>query len=123
MHADSISGSNRFITCDSPQYLENGKTGEIVCQLEEDVFGIFWFIGTDIRNEEPIVTYKDSEKSGHGFLSGDYDVNWNGNLIIKEVSVLHDRNFTVMTTKTPLDTNPVYFTILVVVTGSYLSVP
>ncbi|KAJ8031883.1 hypothetical protein HOLleu_25234 [Holothuria leucospilota] len=81
--------------CESPQFLELGKLGIIGCSFHEGYFGIFWYNTTNYREDLPILTYKESAKSGVGFLSGEYDVFENGSLVIKEVSLRHETSFTI----------------------------
>ncbi|KAJ8034282.1 hypothetical protein HOLleu_21050 [Holothuria leucospilota] len=82
--------------CESPQYLEINQRGTIQCTFQDDAFGIYWYNSTDTVEEKPILNFQGSMKSGIGFTSGEYDVHPNGSLIINNVTVRHDNNFTVV---------------------------
>lgn len=67
-------------------------------------------------NEAPILYFKNSVKSGTGFTSGEYDVLENGSLVIRNVSLNHEHNFTVAYIRFQHEA-AVYFNIEVIVTG------
>lgn len=80
--------------CTSPQYIELAKKGTILCSLRE-VYAISWYNSTILRNEYPIIHYKNFKKSGSGYESGEFDIYPNGSLIITNVSLEHDHYFAV----------------------------
>ncbi|XP_071831344.1 uncharacterized protein [Apostichopus japonicus] len=79
--------------CNSPQYLEIGTEGTIQCYFPSDFLSVHWYNTTDFNNEEPVLNYRDSEKSGKGFTSGEFDIHPNGSLIINNVTLQHGNSF------------------------------
>ncbi|KAJ8049853.1 hypothetical protein HOLleu_02776 [Holothuria leucospilota] len=111
-----ILGANYVPPCASPQYVKFGGVGVLHCTFSDEFFGIFWYDTTDYINSFSIVNLKGSSKSGSGFLSGEFDVHLNGSLIIANVSLQHDRQFTVLKFNSPSDDpKPCYIQVIVVV--------
>lgn len=92
-----------------------GQKGTVVCGFYEGSFGTYWY-DTEDTNRKPFFYLQEHVKSGEGFELGDFDVHENGSLIIKSVSLDHDRIFTVVNLRTK-DSNPIEINIQVVVTG------
>lgn len=86
----SVHGLNEI--CTSPQYLELGETDVIQCFFADGFLAVLWYNSTA---EEAILTYKNNEKSGRGYMSGEFDIFPNGSLIIQNVSLSHERYFRV----------------------------
>lgn len=57
--------------------------------------GIQWFNSTE-DGTKPIITFVRSEKGGSGYISGNYDILPNGSLIITNVTLQHERVFSVV---------------------------
>ncbi|KAJ8050519.1 NLR family CARD domain-containing protein 4 [Holothuria leucospilota] len=88
--------STQDARCDSPQYLELGKSGTIICVFHRDFVRVLWYNTTDYLHTNPILHYNgESIKSGLGYESGEFDIFPNGSLIISEVSLEHDHTFKV----------------------------
>lgn len=80
--------------CNSPQFFEVGETATLNCSFPVDYFGIFWYNTADYIFAYPIVYLKDSIKAGEGYESGEFDINDDGSLVILNISLEHDHNFT-----------------------------
>lgn len=78
--------------CNSLQYLEIGMPGIIQCFFQEDLYAVSWFY---FERKESILLYKESEKRGIGYTSGEFDIFENGSLVIKNVSVDHETTYLV----------------------------
>ncbi|KAJ8048891.1 NLR family CARD domain-containing protein 4 [Holothuria leucospilota] len=89
--------------CDSPQYLEVGKQGMISCFFEEGFYVILWFNSRYDSDQEAILTLKSDSKTGKGLDSGEFDIYPNGSLIINNVSLKHDHDFSVIKLEYPTD--------------------
>ncbi|XP_071853143.1 uncharacterized protein [Apostichopus japonicus] len=86
---------NSFDPCKDLQYLEMYETGIIQCSFDDGFVGIQWYDSTK-EGTTPIITFVRSLKSGRGYMSGDYDIFPNGSLIVTNVTVQHDRVFSVV---------------------------
>ncbi|KAJ8049869.1 NLR family CARD domain-containing protein 4 [Holothuria leucospilota] len=86
--------------CVSTQYIEINSTGTIQCSFQEGFFGVIWYNSTDLFHDEAVLTMKDSVKSGRGFTSGKLDIYPNGSLIINNVSIADEGNYTVIKLET-----------------------
>lgn len=102
--------------CQSPQYLQFKKLGIIHCNLNDTFSAVFWYDSTNIFDDEPVVTFTHSIKGGQGYKSGEFDITPDGSLLILDVGLNHEKNFT-MARFASLDENPSTFTVCVVVTG------
>lgn len=102
--------------CQSPQYLEYGKSGVIQCIFHPDFHGVLWYDSTDTDLDVPFLKLIDSVKSGPGYHSDEYDVYSNGSLIIKNVSSTHDQTFTALEFVSATD-DPVRFDVDVTTIG------
>lgn len=100
--------------CDSPQYLEIGRTGVIQCTFGGDFYGIFWYKSVGLELGTAIIKVFANEKSGYGYNSGKYDIYPNGSLIINNVGYEHDRIFTAVKVGSLADV-PVHFQINVTI--------
>lgn len=88
-------GKQAEVKCVSPQYLEMETTGTINCSFNERFFAVLWYNTTNITQDEPIIHYQNTIKSGTGNSLDYYDIHRNGQLIIKNVSIEHERTFKV----------------------------
>lgn len=70
-------------------------TGTINCSFHERFFAVLWYNTTNITQDEPIIHYQNTIKSGTGNSLDYYDIHQNGQLIIKNVSIEHERTFKV----------------------------
>lgn len=112
----NFSGTYGEDNCISPQYLERGSMGIIHCSFLNAFYGVLWYNTTDVENFESVVSFVESVKNGKGFLTEEYDIRSDGSLIIKNVSLKHETNFTVLKLDTRFDSPSNYFTINVVIT-------
>lgn len=101
--------------CDSPQYLEYGRNGTVQCLFQKNFVSLLWYNSTDTVVDAPIVTYTQSVKSGRGFESGEFDIFSNGSLVIHEVGLVHEHNYTVAKF-TDLNEEPTVLVVRVIVT-------
>ncbi|KAJ8047938.1 NLR family CARD domain-containing protein 4 [Holothuria leucospilota] len=99
--------------CTTPQYLEIGKEGLVNCSFHENFFGVFWYNSTDTVSNKPILKLINSAKSGEGYMSGEFDVQPNGSLIINNVSLVHSHVFTVAKFSSQSD-DPVRFAVSII---------
>ncbi|PIK51573.1 hypothetical protein BSL78_11535 [Apostichopus japonicus] len=105
--------------CDPLQYLGIGEMGTIKCSFDAQFYSVFWYNSSDTVNDEPILNFKETVKSGRGYLSGEYDVADDGSLIINETTLQHERTFTALLFRTrsePPKTNTV--SVIITVTPS-----
>lgn len=108
-------GAGNAEICNPVQYVERGNRGTIYCSFGEDSHNIFWYDTLDV-SKNPIFYLEDNVKSGEGFTSGEFDIHANGSLIINNVSLGHEHNFTVLQLQRA-DSYPIVLNIQVVVTG------
>ncbi|PIK62479.1 hypothetical protein BSL78_00576 [Apostichopus japonicus] len=87
----SIGGS-----CQENIYLEVGKQGVVPCHIVDfNIFG--WINGHgDVTKTPPFIYMEGSQIHGQGYKSGDYDMHPNGSLIINEVNLTNEVNYTVL---------------------------
>ncbi|KAJ8041330.1 NLR family CARD domain-containing protein 4 [Holothuria leucospilota] len=109
------SGADLQEGCEPLQYLELGQRGTIQCYFREGFLGVFWYESEDFANDDPILSYKDSEISGAGYKSGEFSIWPNGSLIINNVSIAHDHVYTAIKLNT-LDDDPFPHTVNVTTT-------
>lgn len=82
--------------CKSPQYLEIGTSGTIVCSFSDNFSSIHWYYKLTITEGPATVSYiKNQNVEGAGYDSGEFDIRSDGSLIINNVSVEHEIKFTV----------------------------
>ncbi|KAJ8018041.1 NLR family CARD domain-containing protein 4 [Holothuria leucospilota] len=89
--------------CPPIQYLVLGTTGIIHCSFQEGFFGVLWYNTTDVSYHDAILTVSEGEKSGTGYLAGEYDVFANGSLVVYNVSKWHESKFTMLLLKSTSD--------------------
>ncbi|KAJ8048547.1 NACHT, LRR and PYD domains-containing protein 1b allele 4 [Holothuria leucospilota] len=83
--------------CDSPQYLELRRRGVVQCRFPDTFFGVYWYNTTDYLSTDPIAYMKSGDEAEEqGCDTREYCIDPDGFLIIKNVSLQHDRNFTVI---------------------------
>lgn len=82
--------------CYSPQYVEIGETGYVHCQFPSKFNAIYWYENATDGNIVPVLSYSHLVKTGSKYESGEYDILSNGSLVIKNVSIYHERTFKVM---------------------------
>lgn len=76
--------------CSPTQFLEVGTTGTVMCSFKEDFFAVLWYNASDSSSDLPILNYQDSQKTGNGYTSGEFDIHLDGSLIINHVSTRHN---------------------------------
>ncbi|XP_071850556.1 uncharacterized protein [Apostichopus japonicus] len=83
-------------SCQENIYLEVGKQGVVSCDFENfDIIG--WINGDgNVRDTSPFIYIEGSKIYGRGYRSGDYDMHPNGSLIINEVKLKNEFNYTVL---------------------------
>ncbi|PIK60654.1 hypothetical protein BSL78_02429 [Apostichopus japonicus] len=83
-------------TCRSPQYLEIGKSGIILCHFPDGFSSVHWYNTLNIIDDDPTLNYEGgSIKSGSGYDSGEFDIQFDGSLLINNVTLNHETIFTV----------------------------
>lgn len=101
-------------SCDSPQYLELGKTATISCLFPENFFGVLWYNSSEFVFNDPLVDYRNFVKKGAGYTSGEFNIHNNGSLIINYVTLEHEHTFKVAYLPSEED-KPVFIDITVIV--------
>ncbi|KAJ8019796.1 hypothetical protein HOLleu_41535 [Holothuria leucospilota] len=81
--------------CNITQYIELRKPGIVQCSFDAGMYGIYWYDSEDVTTQRPFFFYEKSKKSGQGYTSGEFDVEPNGSLVIRNVTFKHDHVFTV----------------------------
>lgn len=115
VYASMVICSTAADKCESPQYLEIGQQGNIICTFLEGFYGVAWYTEEGFYKKEPFLRFIDGEKAGDGYASGEYDVYENGSLIITNVTLQHDQKFIVIKFHSRDDV-PVSMTAKVIVT-------
>ncbi|XP_071850596.1 uncharacterized protein [Apostichopus japonicus] len=107
-------GANEFIvvpvkvyggSCQENIYLEVGKQGVVSCHFENcDIIG--WIYGSgDVTSTSPFIYKEGSKMYGQGYRNGDYGMHPNGSLIINEVKLSNEFNYTVLFVPHPTGAN------------------
>ncbi|KAJ8048710.1 hypothetical protein HOLleu_01132 [Holothuria leucospilota] len=109
--------------CQSPQYIEIKSTGKVDCLFPESLYNLFWYDSTDVFHEEAVVTLLDSVKGGQGFLSGEFDIDSNGALIITNVTLEHEGTYTAIVLETPSSALIRYTVNVSVVAPAFIPLP
>lgn len=89
--------------CPLIQYIEIGTMGLIQCSFDEHFLAVTWY---NVNERKPILLYKDGEKSGDGYYSGEFDIHLNGSLVIQMVAMEHESIYSVskvISTSEPTD--------------------
>ncbi|XP_071842898.1 uncharacterized protein [Apostichopus japonicus] len=82
--------------CVSEEFVEYKTRSSIHCKFSEDCKSLYWYDNADNSEDTPTLFYDWKTKSGEGFASGEFDIQSNGNLIITNVSLEHERKFKVV---------------------------
>lgn len=96
MHVLSFSDSENGDLCLSPQYMPLGQKGSINCDFGDQFYGVYWYNTSDYENTEPILYFTNRQKSGLGYDTEEFNIFQNGSLIINNVSLQHEGDFTVI---------------------------
>lgn len=107
-------------SCVSPQYFQIGTRATVNCMFQENFTNLFWYDPTDPFHDNAVVVVQNSVKQGRGFLSGEFDINADGSLIINNVTLEHEGTFTALLLQT-LESDAVRFDVQVFVFGPFLS--
>lgn len=75
--------------------LQIGLEGIIECICDRAV-SLYWYFGNDTTAVDPFIYIHNSVKYGPGYSSGEYDINVNGSLVIKNVSSTHGGAYAVL---------------------------
>ncbi|PIK36063.1 putative NLR family CARD domain-containing protein 4 [Apostichopus japonicus] len=89
--------------CKTPQVLEIGKSGKIVCSFSEDFSSIHWYFNLDVKDGLPTISYSSNGVDGTGYTSGEFNIDPDGSLVINNVSVEHEAKFSVVEFETLQD--------------------
>ncbi|XP_071851676.1 uncharacterized protein [Apostichopus japonicus] len=81
--------------CASVQYVELSELGIIQCNFGSHYYGAFWYNTTEHRFEDPFLYFENSNKSGIGIESGEFNILPNGSLVINNVTLQHEHSFRV----------------------------
>ncbi|XP_071853496.1 uncharacterized protein [Apostichopus japonicus] len=81
--------------CQTPQYLEIGTSGTVVCSFSVDFVSIYWYYNSDSSEGPATLSYENEQRQGEGYTSGEFDIRSDGSLIINNVLVKHEARFTV----------------------------
>ncbi|XP_071850647.1 uncharacterized protein [Apostichopus japonicus] len=79
--------------CMSPQYAELGETGLIHCNFLSDRNALYWRGDITSSSSSLLVSMVNDQKGGKGYESGEYDMLPNGSLVIKRVTILHEKTY------------------------------
>lgn len=80
------------VECQQKYYLERYQKAVVSCVYERDFHTVRWyFSGTDTS----FLRIDGSKKSGSGYLSGEYDIEDDGSMVINAVNIQHERNYTI----------------------------
>lgn len=102
----------------SHQYIELGSKGTLRCPLQSHFYAIFWYDSAEHSQIDPILKLHDGIKTGEGYISGEYDIELGGSLVIQNVSLSHERIFTCLVFQSQRD-DPVTSLVNVTVTGEF----
>lgn len=91
----SLSDGAEGIICLPTQFIELGQRAIVKCSSKRMNYGVYWYNSTNVANN-PIISLENTEKAGQGLESGEYDIFHNGSLIIQNVTLQHDRVFSVI---------------------------
>ncbi|KAJ8049589.1 hypothetical protein HOLleu_02391 [Holothuria leucospilota] len=83
-------------TCPSIQYIAKGTIGMVDCHFKEGFHAVVWYNSADLATGKTIMQIIDGVKEGKGYDSGEYDICSNGSLIINNVTLGHEHNYTVV---------------------------
>lgn len=102
--------------CPSPQYINLGSVGIVECTFPEGFYGVVWYDKEKFSSSgHSFLQFIDGERNGEGYASGEFDVYPNGSLVIRNVTLQHERSFTVSIFESESDV-PVSLDVKVVVT-------
>lgn len=90
------SDGENTVECDPHQYLEIETSATIDCSISKPFQGVYWYNSSDSRTNYPSLIYENNTKSGPSYLSGDFDVDHDGSLVINNVSLVHEHLFKVV---------------------------
>lgn len=88
-------GTN-YQKCYSPQYLQAGSPGIVECSFNRTLYALVWYNQEGYENNKALVRIINGLKGGPGYSSGEYDIATNGSLVINNVTLQHDNNFTAL---------------------------
>lgn len=94
----SAGGSNIF-GCPPSQHFEFGSRGLISCTFPTNLSEIYWYDDVSGRSDIPAIAgyrLSNHEKSGQGVEGGDYDILPNGTLVIRNVTLRHEKQYKVL---------------------------
>lgn len=118
MHKIDASGG-----CASPQYIELGTRGTVVCSFNGSFYGVIWYTSKEYITEESPVYLTEFVKKGKGYNSGEFDIHIDGSLIINNVSLNHNHYFTVVKLSSPTDKSVPHFIDVIVVVKPRITHP
>ncbi|PIK39152.1 hypothetical protein BSL78_24010 [Apostichopus japonicus] len=99
VNEESFAADVRVFGCKSPEYVKiNSGQGIINCTFPPSFKAVFWYDVFTNNSDPPVLRYDSmsGRKSGEGYIKGDYDVTTNGSLVIKKVTLEHEKSFKVI---------------------------
>ncbi|KAJ8050810.1 hypothetical protein HOLleu_04150 [Holothuria leucospilota] len=72
-----------------------GQEGIIEC-ICDDSISLYWYFGNDTTAVKPFIYIDNSVKYGPGYSSGEYDIDVNGSLVIRNVTSIHGGTYAVL---------------------------
>lgn len=68
----------------------------ILCHFPDGFSSVHWYNTLNIIDDDPTLNYEGgSIKSGSGYDSGEFDIQFDGSLLINNVTLNHETTFTV----------------------------
>ncbi|XP_071816497.1 uncharacterized protein [Apostichopus japonicus] len=77
--------------CIGNKYVAYNQKAIISCDYTRSFYTVRWFLED---NENPLLRIDDTRKSGSGFVSGEYDIQVDGSMVIKRATVEHEGSYT-----------------------------
>lgn len=76
------------------RFLELGKNGIINCSFSDNFYGVYWYDSDDTVQAIPIISITEGVKTADN--SGEYEIEVDGSLVVTNVSIDHEHNFTAL---------------------------
>lgn len=80
------------VLCNQTYYLEIGKPAVVSCEYDRSFYAVRWY-----RNGEDFsfLRIDGKNKGGTGYTSGEFDIQTDGSMVIPEVQLEHENNYTI----------------------------
>lgn len=102
--------------CESPQYLVLGSSSTVNCYFKATFISVHWYDSPNYFDFKPLISSHITSLEGPGYTSGEFDIQDDGSLVIKNVSLEHEKVFTVVVI-TSNDDDPEAYSVSVNVIG------